>query len=191
MKVSLYSCYRSPFPWALRTLFAYEFREDVLDARLDFPFRQARRMRIARGVVAQILSLQPVAVRVVIGVFVEMRHFGPRPPAGDHLDQLVTIEKSLVQIGSAAWRARIAATVTIDPMAELAVRLVLEQALAERRVLSTGKVHRQKEYRCANCGDHAASQAVISRRPDCMASSRRDTRQTQFRFLQWLSGWPA
>src|ERR1700719_307100 len=126
MKVSLYSCCRSPFPWALRILFAYEFREDVVNDRLDFPFRQARRMRIARGIAAQILSLQPVAVRVLIGVFVEMRHFGPWPPASDHLDQLITIEMSLAQIGSAAWRARIAATVTIDPMAELAVRLVLE-----------------------------------------------------------------
>src|ERR1700730_11777870 len=133
-------------------------------------------MRIARGIAAQILSLQPVAVRVLIGVFVEMRHFGPWPPASDHLDQLITIEMSLAQIGSAAWRARITATVAIDPMAELAVRLVLEQALAEGRVLCIGKVHRQKEYRCANCGDHAASQPTISRRPDCIAFSRLDAR---------------
>ena len=92
-------------------------------------------MRIACGVVAEILPLQPVAVRILVGVFIEMRHFGPWPPTSDHLDQLIAIEMGLMQIGSSARRARIAAAVTVDAVAELAVRLVLEQALSEGGVL--------------------------------------------------------
>src|SRR5215467_14372554 len=72
----------SPSP----SLLADEFCEDVVSDRLDFTLRQTRRMRIACCVVAEILPLQPVAVRILVSVFVEVRHFGPRPPAGDHLD---------------------------------------------------------------------------------------------------------
>src|SRR5258708_1641755 len=112
-------------------LFANEFREDVVGNRLDFALRQARRMRIACRVVAKILPLEPVAVGVLIGIFVEMGHFGPRPPAGDHLYQLIAIEMGFMQICGSTGRARVAATVTVDAMAELTVPLVLEQTPAQ------------------------------------------------------------
>src|SRR5258708_13346272 len=93
-------------------LFANEFREDVVGNRLDFALRQARRMRIACRVVAKILPLEPVAVGVLIGIFVEMGHFGPRPPAGDHFYQLTAIEMGLSQICGSTGRARAAPTAT-------------------------------------------------------------------------------
>src|SRR5215468_8290545 len=126
-------------------LFADEFRENVVDDRLDFPFRQTGRMRVARGIITQVLSLQPITVRVLVGVFVEMRHFCSRTPTGNHLYQLITIEMRLVQIGGSARRARIAPAVTIDAVTELTVRLVLEQTLAERCVLRKYQIDGQQQ----------------------------------------------
>src|SRR5271169_2385476 len=92
-------------------------------------------MRIARRFRAQILALEAIAVRFLVGVFVEVRHFGSRPTAGDHLDQLLAVKARLVQIGRPAGRARITTPVAINAVARLAVRLVAKQALAERPVL--------------------------------------------------------
>src|SRR5262249_55274013 len=123
-------------------LLADEFCEDVVGDRLDFALRQPGRMRIARRVAAEVLPLQPVAVRVLISIFVEMRHFGPWPPARDHLDQLIATEMGLMQIGGAARRARIATAITVDAVAELAIGLVLKQTLTEGCVLCKGQIKR-------------------------------------------------
>src|SRR6516164_162101 len=96
---------------------------------------------------AQILTLEAIAVRVLIGVFVEVRHFGSRPTAGDHLDQLLAVKARLVQIGRPAGRAWIATPVAIDAMAKLAVRLVAEQALAERHVLGLRRAETEDDDR--------------------------------------------
>src|SRR5262249_59575385 len=104
-----------------RYLLADKFCEYVAGDRLNFALRQARRMRIARRVVAEILPLQPVAVRILISIFVEMRHFSSRPPARDHFDQLIATKMGLMQIGGSTRRARIATAVTVDAVAELAV----------------------------------------------------------------------
>ena len=79
-------------------------------------------MRVVRCICAQILALEAIAVRVLIGVFVEVRHFGSGTPAGDHLDQLPSVKARLVQIGRPAWGAWIATPVAIDAVAKLAVR---------------------------------------------------------------------
>jgi hypothetical protein len=92
-------------------------------------------MRIVRGIGAEFGGRAAVTALVFIGVPVEMRHFGSGATARDHLDQLFTIENGLVQIGRLSRRARIAATIAIDPVAELAIGFVLEQALSKRRIL--------------------------------------------------------
>src|SRR6516225_7421717 len=117
------------------SLFSDECRDDVIGHCLDLASGQRRRMRIARRIGTQILPTEAIAVRVLIGVFVEVRHFGSRPTAGDHLDQLLAVKARLLQIGRPAGRTRITTPVTIDAMAKLAVRLVTEQGLAERHVL--------------------------------------------------------
>src|SRR5215475_4687915 len=104
-------------------------------------------MRIASRVITEILPFEPVAVSVFVGIFVEMRHFGPRAPTGDHLDQLITTEMGLVQIGGAAGRSGIAAAVGIDAMTKLTVRLVLEQTLPERGILCKGRIKRLQKDR--------------------------------------------
>src|ERR1700683_925558 len=86
-----------------RPLFSDERREDVLGNCLDLTPGQWRRMRVVRRIRAQILALEAIAVRVLIGVFVEVRHLGSRTPAGDHLDQLLAVKARLVQIGRRAW----------------------------------------------------------------------------------------
>src|SRR5215471_7985475 len=53
-------------------------------------------MWIARRIGAQILPIEAIAVRVLIGVFVEVRHFGSRPTAGDHLDHLLAVKARFV-----------------------------------------------------------------------------------------------
>src|SRR6516162_3332202 len=111
------------------SLFSDECRDDVISDCLDLASGQRRRTRIARRIAAQILAFEAIAVRVLIGVFVEVRHFGSRPTAGDHLDQLRAVKARLVQIGRPAWRAGIATPIAIDAVAELAVRLVAKQAL--------------------------------------------------------------
>ena len=60
-------------------------------------------MRVVRRICAQILALEAITVRVLIGESVEMRHFGSRTPAGDHFDQLLSVKVRLVQIGRPAW----------------------------------------------------------------------------------------
>src|SRR5262249_26162247 len=92
-------------------LFSDECRDDVIGDCLDLPSGQRRRMRIARRSAAQFLALEAIAVRVLIGVFVEVRHFGSRPTAGDDLDQLFAVKARLVQIGCPAGRAWIATPV--------------------------------------------------------------------------------
>jgi hypothetical protein len=47
-----------------------------------------------------------------------VRHFGSRPTAGDHVDQLLAVKARLVQIGRPAGRTRITTPVTIDAMAK-------------------------------------------------------------------------
>src|SRR5215831_4032493 len=108
-----------------------------------------------------------------------MRHFGPRPPTGDHLDQLIAIEMGLVQICGSAGRARIAAAVTVDAMAELTVRLVLEQTLPERCVLCKRHVERQQQ-RCRHDG-HGEPAAGLAERT---IFDRCDSFCTHFPFLQ-------
>src|SRR5215467_57952 len=100
-KISVHG--RSPHPSS--NLLADEFCEDVVCDRLDFALRQAGRMRVARRVVAEILPLQPVAVRILISIFVKMRHFSSRPTARDHFDQLIATKMGLMQIGGSARRA--------------------------------------------------------------------------------------
>src|SRR5215475_4599386 len=95
-------------------------------------------MRIVRRVGTQILAFQAIAVRILVGVFVEVRHLGGRPPAGDDLDQLGAIERSLVQVGSSTRRARIAAPVAVRAVAELAIGLFVEEAVAEGYILGGG-----------------------------------------------------
>src|SRR5262245_7293962 len=93
-------------------------------------------MRIGRPVLAEIRGREAIAARVLVGVFVEVRHLRAGSPAGDHLDQLLAGQGALVQVRSLARRTWIAAPIAIDPMAELAIRLVLKQTLAERSVLA-------------------------------------------------------
>src|SRR3954465_10868106 len=109
----------------------YEGREDEVRQRRDFALVQAGRVRIGRDVLAELLGGEAVAVLGVVGIFIEMRHFGTGPAAGDHLDQLLAVEPGPVQIRGLARRAWIAAAVAVHAMAELAVRLVAIQTLAE------------------------------------------------------------
>src|SRR5579871_2066380 len=95
-------------------------------------------MRVVRRVVAQILAAQAVTVRILVGVFVEVRHLGARPPESDDFDELIAIKRGLVQIGGAARRARVAAPVAVGPMAELAIRLLVKQPIAEGDILGGG-----------------------------------------------------
>jgi hypothetical protein len=68
-----------------------------------------------------------------------VRHLSSRAAAPDHFDQLLAIEDRPVQIGGLSRRAGIATSVPIDPVAELTIRLVLIEALAERRILNRGR----------------------------------------------------
>src|SRR5262245_6136117 len=92
-------------------------------------------MRIGRDVLSELGGGEAVAALVLVGVFVEVRHLRAGPATGDHLDQLLALEAGLVQVRSLAGRARIAVAVAVDAVAELAVRLLLKKALAERHVL--------------------------------------------------------
>src|SRR5262245_15349474 len=92
-------------------------------------------MRIGRDVLSEFGGGETVAALVLVGIFVEVRHFGAGPAAGDHLDQLLALEAGLVQVRSLAGRTRIAVAIAVDAVAELAVRLLLKKALAERHVL--------------------------------------------------------
>src|SRR6516162_4843212 len=114
---------------------------------LDLAPGQRRRMRIVRRSAAQILALEAIAVGVLIGVFVEVRHFGSRPAAGDHLDQLLAVKARLAQIGRPAGRAWIATPVAIDAVAKLAVRLVPKQTLAEGHVLGSRRAENKDDDR--------------------------------------------
>ena len=113
----------------------HERLDDVVGDGLDFAPGQWRRMRVVRRVVAEVLALEAIAVRVLIGIFVEVRHFGARPAAGDHLDQLVAVENGFMQVGGTSGRAWVAAPVAVGAVAELAVRLVVEQPVAEGDIL--------------------------------------------------------
>src|SRR5262245_54273180 len=115
----------------------HECREDEVGERGDLALGQAGRMRIGRDVLSELGGGEAVAALVLVGVFVEVRHLRAGPATGDHLDQLLALEAGLVQVRSLAGRARIAVAVAVavDAVAELAVRLLLKKALAERHVL--------------------------------------------------------
>jgi hypothetical protein len=42
-----------------------------------------------------------------------MGHFGPRPPARDHLDQMLAVQEGFAEIRGSSGRARIATTIAI------------------------------------------------------------------------------
>src|SRR5262245_19843111 len=99
--------------------------------RLQFP-AWSRSLSVIMGLVlADFLVRHAVATLVLIGVFVEVRHFRTGPAAGDDLDELVTSQRRLVQVGRLSRRTRIAVPIAVDAMAELAIRLVVEQPLPE------------------------------------------------------------
>ena len=87
------------------------------------------------------------------------------PAAGDHLDQLIMIEVGLVQVRRFARRARIAVAVAVDAMAELAVRLVMIETIAEGDILwrlLRARHIRACEQRCQSNNDdrpHAPQRA--------------------------------
>ena len=81
---------------------------------------------------AELGSRQAKAALVLVGVFVEMRHLRSRTPTPNNLNQLLAIKLGRVQIGSLSGRARIAMAVAVHAVAELAVRLFMKQAIAER-----------------------------------------------------------
>jgi hypothetical protein len=64
-----------------------------------------------------------------------MRHFGCWSFATDHFDQLIAIELRFVQVWGLARRTRIATSIALRAMAELAVRLVLIEPLTKGCVL--------------------------------------------------------
>jgi hypothetical protein len=110
-------------------------------------------MRIVRDIIPEFGRGSAVAALVLIGELVEMRHFRSGTSARDHFDQLFAVENSLVQIGRLSRRARIATTVAIYSVAELAICFVLEQALAEGCVLSRhGIGQHEGHYRSGNRG---------------------------------------
>src|SRR6476619_7989117 len=117
-----------------RASLPHEGRKDEVRQRRDFALVQAGRVRIGRDALAEFLGGEAVTVLGLVGISIEVRHFGAGPAAGDHLDQLLAVEPGLVQIRGLARRAWIAAAVAIHAVAELAVRLVPIQTLAERRV---------------------------------------------------------
>jgi hypothetical protein len=55
-----------------------------------------------------------------------VRHFRAGPAAGNDLDQLVTGERRLVQVGRLSRRPRIAVFIAVDPMAELTIGFLVE-----------------------------------------------------------------
>src|SRR6516164_11563770 len=61
-----------------------------------------------------------------------MRHLRSRTPTSNNLNQLLAIKLGRVQIGALSGRARIAMAVAIHAVAELAVRLFMKEAIAER-----------------------------------------------------------
>src|SRR4029453_17676764 len=112
-------------------------------------------MRIGRDVLSELGGGETVAALVLVGVFVEVRHLPAGPAAGDHLDQLLAVEAGLVQVRRLAGRARIAAAVAVDAVAELAVRLLLKEALAERHVLRGRRIGAQQKRGYEQTSTHA------------------------------------
>src|SRR5260370_19016715 len=104
-------------------------------------------MRKWRDIFASLGSRKAVAFGGFVSELVKMWHFRSRSPARDHFDQVVAIEVGLVQIGRFPGRARIATSIPVRSMAELAIRLVLKQACAERYVLSVSQP-------CEQCESH-------------------------------------
>src|SRR6266704_3477883 len=74
---------------------ALEDGEDVVGHRFDFAPIKAGRMRIGRHILAEFGGAE-AAAPVLVRVFVEVRHLGGGPSAGDHVYQLLAREKSLV-----------------------------------------------------------------------------------------------
>src|SRR5215468_10931575 len=95
-------------------------------------------MGVARRIVPQILALEAIAVRILVGIFVEVGHLGGRPPARDDFDELGAIEDGLVQICSPARRARVATPVAVWAVAELAIRFFMKQPIAKGDILGGG-----------------------------------------------------
>src|SRR5262245_5482431 len=112
-------------------------------------------MRIGRDVLAKLGGREAVAVLVLVGVFVEVRHLRAGPATGDHLDQLLAVEAGLVQVRRLARRTRIAAAVAVDTVAELAVRLLLIEPLAERHVLRGRRIGAQQKRGYEQTSTHA------------------------------------
>ena len=91
--------------------------------------------------------------------------FRAGPAAGDNLDQLLAVEAGLVQVRRLARRARIAVAVAVDAVAELAIRLVVIEAVAEgdvfRRILCARHIGARQQSRQSNNDDrpHARQRA--------------------------------
>src|SRR3954454_25089546 len=94
-------------------------------------------MWMRRHVLPYLGNGQTVAVRFLVGGFVEMRHFGPWPAARDHLDQMLAVQEGFAEIGGSSGRARVATTIAIWSVAELTIRLFLVKPLAKRNVLGS------------------------------------------------------
>jgi hypothetical protein len=88
--------------------------------------------------------------------------FGTRPPAGDHLDQLIAVEASPVQVGGLARRARVAVAVAVDAVAELAIGLVPEQALAEGNLLRARQSGGEQPRRYDRRQEQHQTRAVVA-----------------------------
>ena len=123
-----------------------------------------------------------------------MRHFGSRPSARDHLDQLVAVENGLCGFGGLAGRARIAAAVAVGPVAELTIRLLLEQAFAKGDVLRERQSARQhdaamatRNCTCARCSPEKPARS--GREPAAAPSSNiaeSETEHEQHRLVALL-----
>src|SRR3989442_2905021 len=84
----------------------HESRQYEIDDRVNLALGQAGRVRIGRHLVAELRGGEPIAVLVLVGVFIEVRHFRAGAAAGDHLDQLLAVEAGLVQIRRLAGGTR-------------------------------------------------------------------------------------
>src|SRR5919198_346699 len=113
----------SPSPDDSGASLTHERRENVVGEGGDLALGEAGRVWIGRYVLAEFCGGEAVAALVLVGIFVEVRHFRAGPAAGNHFNQLLAVEPGLVQIRCLPRRARITVAVAVDPVAELAIRL--------------------------------------------------------------------